>query len=112
MQVYVDSVILIYFLEHVGPLHTRAATRMAALRLAGDSVAVSDLVRMGCRVVPLRLADHGRLALFDNFFVLRDVRVLPMTTSVFDRATEIRAQFGLKTVDSSQPPSNTAAAIS
>ena len=63
MMIYFDSVILIYFLDHVGPFQARAAHRLAALRTAGDRIAVSDLIRLECRVVPLRLHDSVKLDL-------------------------------------------------
>jgi hypothetical protein len=36
MLIYCDSVIFIYFLDHIGPLQVRAANRLAALRAAAD----------------------------------------------------------------------------
>jgi predicted nucleic acid-binding protein len=98
--IYCDSVILIYFLDHTGPLQVRAAQRPAALWAAGDRVAVSDLTRLECRVHPLRHGDAARLAAFDGFFALADVQLVPLPRAVYDRATGIRAQHGFKTIDS------------
>jgi predicted nucleic acid-binding protein len=100
MLVYCDSVILIYFLEYTGPLNARAASRLAALRAAGDQIAVSDLTRLECRVLPLRLGDATALAQWDQFFRQPDVVRVPITTVVFDRATAIRAAHNFKTPDS------------
>jgi predicted nucleic acid-binding protein len=100
MLIYCDSVIFIYYLDHVGPLQVRAANRLAAMQAAGDRVAVSDLVRMECRVMPVRLGDTAKLALYDAFFAQSDVRVVPLTTAVLDRATAIRAKHSFKTIDS------------
>ena len=58
MLVYCDSVVLIYFFDHVGPFNTRATNRLAAMALAKDQIAVSDLV---CNV-------HSRLDLFFELF--------------------------------------------
>jgi predicted nucleic acid-binding protein len=99
MLIYCDSVILIYFFDHVGPLQARAAHRLAALRTAGDRITVSDLIRLEYRVMPVRLHDSAKLALFDGFFAQTNVENAPLTTSVFDRATSIRADFGFKTID-------------
>ncbi len=100
MLIYCDSAILIYFLDHIGSLQVRAANRLAALRACGDRVAVSDLIRMECRVLPVRLGDATRLGLFDSFFAQPDVQKVPLTDAVYDRATAIRARNGFKTVDS------------
>ena len=99
MQIYLDSVILIYYLDHVGPFQVRAADRLAKLYAAGDGVASSDLVRLECRLGPLRSGDAARLSKFDAFFARPDVQLVPLTTAVLDRATEIRARHGFKTPD-------------
>lgn len=99
MLICCDSVILIHYLDANDASHLRAAHRLAALRSAGDEMAVSDLSRLECRVKPIQLADSQRLAIFDGFFALPDVRRVPLTTAVFDRATELRAQFAFKTAD-------------
>jgi predicted nucleic acid-binding protein len=91
MLIYCDSAILIYFHEHTGPFFVRAAARLAAMAAAGDEVAVSDLVRLECRIKPIRLGNTAALAIFDGFFAQPGVRRLPMTSAVFDRATLIRA---------------------
>jgi predicted nucleic acid-binding protein len=98
--IYCDSVILIYFFDHVGPLQVRAANRLSALHAAKDQIAVSDMVRMECRVMPIRNADTVKLSLFDNFFGSPDVLQAPLDRTVLDRATQIRARHNYKTIDS------------
>jgi len=100
MLVYSDSVILIYFFDHTGPLHGRAVGRMSALRTAGELVAVSDLTRLECRMKPIRLGNAAALALFDGFFAQPDVRLVPITTAVFERATVIGATHKFTLADS------------
>lgn len=100
MRYYLDSVILIYYIEQNAVFHARAARRLANLLSAGDEVAISDLVRMECRIGPLRSGDLSGLADFDLFFSNPDVRHVPLTPAVFDRAAEIRALFRFKTPDS------------
>jgi predicted nucleic acid-binding protein len=100
MLIYCDSCILIYFFDHTGPFNVRATNRLAVLAAAGDHIAVSDLVRLECRVKPIRRGDTAKLAVFDAFFVRPDVRIVPITTAVFDRATQIRAAHKFKLGDS------------
>jgi hypothetical protein len=57
MLIYCDSMDLIYFLDHAGPWHVRAANRLAAISKVGDSMVISDLVRRECRVTPIRNRD-------------------------------------------------------
>src|SRR5262249_46356846 len=100
MKVYLNSVIIMYYLDHDGDFQVRGARGLAVLHAAGDEIVVSDLVRMECRVDPIRKGDNLRLARFDGFFVRPDVQVVPLTTAVFDRATQVRATYGYKTIDS------------
>jgi predicted nucleic acid-binding protein len=99
MLIYCESNILIYWLDQVGPFHLRARNRMLALQARGDRVAISDLTRLECRVGPLKRRDAAVLVAFDNFFARPDVHKLPLTTAVFDRATQMRADLGFKTPD-------------
>jgi len=100
MLVYCDSVIVMYFFDHVGPFNVRATNRLAALAAAGDSIAISDLVRLEYRVKPLKNGDSTKLAIFDAFCARSDVVLVPITTAVFDRATIIRATYKFKLADS------------
>jgi predicted nucleic acid-binding protein len=99
MMVYLDTVIVIYAVEGTALFQPRAQTRIASLRAAGDQLAVSDLTRLECRVQPLRLGDAMRLANFETFLTAPDVVKVPLPSSVYERATLIRAQFNYKLGD-------------
>jgi predicted nucleic acid-binding protein len=99
MLVYFDSVIIIYLFAHVGALNVRAVHRLTALEAAADTIAVSDLSRLECRVHPIKMGDSARLAVFDAFFARPDGRLVPITTAVFDRATQVRATHSFKLAD-------------
>ncbi len=100
MRIYGDSVILIYYFEGTPPFKARATSRLTALWAGGDVLVNSDLVRLECRMLPIRLGDSVRLADYDNLFVQPNVTLVPMTSAVFDRATEIRAIHNFKVGDS------------
>jgi len=99
LLIYCDSVVLIYFYEHTGPFNVRAVHRLQALWGSGDQVAVSDLSRLECRMKPIRLGNAAALAVYDGFFARPDVRIVPITTAVFDRATQIRATHNFRLAD-------------
>jgi predicted nucleic acid-binding protein len=99
MRVYSDSVIPIYYLEGAPPFKTRATTRLTALWAAGDIIVISDLVRLECRMQPIRLGNTVQLAEYDKLFTQPNVECAPITTAVFDRATVIRARFNFKLAD-------------
>jgi predicted nucleic acid-binding protein len=92
-------VILIYLLEYTGPFNARATARLATLRAAGDQVAISDLTRLECRVKPMQRGDAAGVLQYDRFFAQPDVRLVPLSAAVYDRATAIRATHGFKTID-------------
>jgi predicted nucleic acid-binding protein len=48
---------------------------------------------------PIRLGNAAALAVYDGFFARPDVRIVPITTAVFDRATHIRATHNFKLGD-------------
>lgn len=100
MLVYCDSVILIYFFDHIGHFNTRATNRLATMAAAKDRIAFTDLVRLEYRIAPLKGNDAVKLAIFDSFCIRPDIQFLPITRAVFDRATEIRAAFNFRLGDS------------
>jgi predicted nucleic acid-binding protein len=90
---------LIYYLEGAAPFKARAMARLTALWAAGDAVIISDLVRLECRLLPIRLGDAARLADYDNLFTQPNVQRAPISTNVFDRTTLIRARHNFKLGD-------------
>jgi predicted nucleic acid-binding protein len=99
---YLDSNFVIYRLEQLPGFGPRALAHMNSLKAAGHTFAVSDLVRMECRMQPTRKGDLHLLGLYDTFFSSPDVQVLGLTGSVCDRATLLRAKHNFHTVDSIQ----------
>lgn len=99
MLVFIDANILIYHLEAKPETGLRATARLSALHESGDRVVVSDLVRLECRVGPLKSADVGLLAKYDGFFSLPSVEIVGLTASVCDRAAKIRAEHGFRVPD-------------
>jgi len=100
MIVYLDSMIVIYLIEGPGPLRVRARARLAQITAAGDETAISHLIRLECRVKPIRVSDVSLLADYDAFFNAPDLLRFSLPEPVFERATEIRAQYGFKLGDS------------
>lgn len=96
MRIYLDSCILIYYIErhqdffqHIdAQLHDDQTTWM-----------VSDLCRLECMAHPMRSGNDALLNRYRAFFAASDLTTLSCTREVFDRATELRAQHGLKTPD-------------
>ena len=99
MIVFLDTNIVIYSVERNRVWGPKVAVRLAALKAAGDQKAISDLVRMECRVGPLKSGNMVRLNEFAAFFAAPDVQVFSITAAVSDRASIIRAAHGFKPLD-------------
>ena len=65
VRVFLDTNVLIYFIENPPGWGPRAVARLAALHKAGGIPVVSDLTRLECRVKPMRTANAALLAGFD-----------------------------------------------
>jgi predicted nucleic acid-binding protein len=98
--VFLDANIVIFLVEQPLVWGPRADARITALRGAGESFAVTDLVRMECLVGPLRAGDAVGVANFAAFFALSDVDVLPVTSALCDRAAQVRAVHRFEPLDS------------
>jgi predicted nucleic acid-binding protein len=102
VRIFLDTNIIIYFVQDPPGWGPRAAARLGALRAAGDVPVVSDLTRMECRVKPLQAGDAVLLAGFDAFFAAPGLEVVGLTAAVCDRATHLRATYNFKTPDALQ----------
>lgn len=98
MRVYVDSNIIIYAIENPAVFGLRAQARLQQIH-GSDSIAASELSRTECCSFPLGRSDFALLRLYDAFFARKDVTILPINTSVFRRATLVKAMHGFQTVD-------------
>lgn len=97
--VYLDTCVLIYYLERHTTLGPRVEAALFPAEGARPIPVISDLTRLECRLLPLREQDQDLLARYDAFFGLPDCRRAPIDSAVFDLATELRARQGLKTPD-------------
>ena len=102
MTLFLDANIVIYALESHATWGLLAKTRLATAQAAGDSFMVSDLVRMECLVLPLRLGNAVVEAQYLAFFGRPDVTVVSITAAVCDRAARIRAAHNFKSMDALQ----------
>lgn len=102
MIVFLDTNIVIYFVELPAGFGPRARRHLANRHAGGDTFAVSDLVRLECRVLPIRNNDQPLLSKYDQFFNSSDLRLLPLTSTVCERATTIRAALNFGLADSIQ----------
>ncbi|AXH35101.1 PIN domain-containing protein [Humibacter sp. BT305] len=92
--IYLDSSIVISALQDAGSL---GRTVREALAATAEIPATSDLVRLECRVRPIREGDFALATEFDR--ILDEFEQLTLDSGVYRVAADIRARFGLKTPD-------------
>jgi uncharacterized protein len=95
MKIYLDSCIFIYLVD--GPELYALPVAEAMQTSSGGIFCFSDLVRLECLVGPIRRGDQEQQQLFTEQFKM--LTYLPLTSSVYDLAAELRAQHRLKTPD-------------
>ncbi|MBI2805316.1 MAG: PIN domain-containing protein [Planctomycetes bacterium] len=99
MLVYLDSVICIYAVEGAPSFQARARARLAKAVAAKGIPVISDLTWLECRFKPIRLRDAVGLAEMEAFLNSSDVLRAPITTTVFERACQIRARHNFRLAD-------------
>jgi uncharacterized protein len=89
MIVYLDTNIVIYTVENSPILGAKADAHLIALQTGGDTLMISDLVRMECLVGPLKAGNAKMEGQFRAFFAAKEMQVVPITSAVCDRAASI-----------------------
>jgi predicted nucleic acid-binding protein len=98
-MIYLDSNIIIYLIEQPAGFGPRAMARVQQMQLQGDEIVVSDLTRLECRHFPLSQGNLTAVGQYNAFFHDPAIRVVPLTASVCDRATDVRARRRFTTID-------------
>ena len=97
-KIYWDTCILIYRIEQISPWAEIIARKFSP-QMDESLLFASHLVRLECRVLPLREGNLELLEQFDKLFAQPKVVTVPLDARVFNLATELRAQYRLKTPD-------------
>ena len=100
MIAYLDANVVIYLVERHPVWEPKVVSRLARLRAAGDSIAISDLARLECLVDPLATGNSAVVGDFHAFFRDPAVQVFPLSAAVCERGAAIRAAHRFKPLDS------------
>ena len=100
MIVFLDSNIVIYYIEHDPFWGPKVSERFKKIMAAEDSLATSDAVRLETLVGPFQSGDAQRVTEYQKFFDSTRVQMLPVTPAVWERAARIRATNKFQTLDS------------
>ena len=100
MKAYLDTCMVIYFLEHQGALGPAASRHLAQVVSGGYQLVISDLVELECRVLPLKGKDPVQLRAIESFCSQPGIEQLGLGRETFLLAADIRAKHGFKLGDS------------
>ena len=90
MLVYLDTCILIYWIEGPAPFAARVQAHLATLQAAGHRFAVSEFSRLECLVKPLGVVDGALLLDYERMFLAPNVTFVPLDAPICERAANIR----------------------
>ena len=99
MIVCLDANIVIYYVERNPLWEPKVVARLKSLAAQGDTFAVSDAARLECLVGTLQSGSNSVYADFQAFFASPFVRMLPVTSDVWERAARIRAIHQFRPLD-------------
>lgn len=100
VKLYLDANVIIYGYEASEPIRSTVRNRLWQWCAdQGGNLVTSAFSRLECRVVPIRNRDLPLLSAYDDFFCGGGVELVEVSIPVIDLATELRAQFGLKSPD-------------
>jgi uncharacterized protein len=99
VTIYLDTNCIIYFVENHPVWCPKVTARMVAIRAAGDGIAVGDLARSECLVIPFRNKDAGLESRYRAFFGDADIQGLSISVDACERAARLRADYSLKLPD-------------
>lgn len=90
---------MIRLVEGDSPTRAPITARLEAFIGVPRSLVTSRLTRLECRSKPLRERDIVTLRQFDTFFAGKELAVVEIGPAIIERATELRARYGLKSPD-------------
>jgi uncharacterized protein len=98
-RIYADSCVVIYAIEGNAQLRARIGALLLPQNEESPCVVYTDLTRLECRVRPLAEKRTDLLKRYDNFFATPGFENCALDATVFDLATNLRAEFRIKTPD-------------
>jgi len=97
--IYADSCIFIYLIEGNFSQKRKVKKRLALSDSKPNVIGFSDLSRMECLIHPVRTGNILLQNAYERLFNGQYLRYIPISSEIFERATELRASFGVKTPD-------------
>jgi predicted nucleic acid-binding protein len=98
-MIYADSGIIMRWVEGASQVRDPIELSWRQLPMADRLFVTSRLARLECRCKPLQDHRDDLLHLYEIFFASKEVDIREVDAAVVEKATELRANLGLKTPD-------------
>lgn len=107
MKIFLDACVIIYWVEAAEPFYSTLIAKLKDIdrKYPDHEITVSRLSFLECLTLPLRNKDHKILELYRTFFELPELVIIEIDRDVIDKATQLRAKYGLRTPDAIQAAS-------
>ena len=111
MKIFLDACAIIYWIESGEPYYSKLHNKLNQIRKKHGPLpfAASALSLLECRVKPFREKNAELIGYYNHFFSAPNLTVTPLTSSVMEQATSLRAFHNLRTPDALQAASALAA---
>ncbi len=97
--IYLDSCIVIYLIEGNFSRRQRIVEYLLHSDSGSNQIGFSDLTRLECLVHPVRERNVHLRSAYETFFDGPYCQYIPLTSEVFEKATELRTRYRVKTPD-------------
>jgi len=107
MRLFLDSCVIIYWVEAKEPYYSSFITKLSNINddYPNARIVVSRLSLLECFVLPLREKNKSTYKLYQDFFSNPDIEIIELDAKVVEVATQLRADYHLKTPDAIQAAS-------
>jgi predicted nucleic acid-binding protein len=97
-MIYLDSGVILRLVEGEADVRFPIEARLAAFR-GSEPFGITSRLRLECGTKPLREKQADLLRLYEAFFASREIILNEISRDVIEKATDIRAAYGLKAPD-------------
>jgi predicted nucleic acid-binding protein len=98
-MIYADSGIIMRWVEGIGHVRDAIEIPWRQIPTADRIFITSQIARLECRCKPMRDHEDELLRFYDVFFASKEVELREIDLAVVEKATQLRAELGLKTPD-------------
>lgn len=107
INIFLDACIIIYWAESAEPFYSKLLFQLdnIAKQYPEHYLVVSRLSLLECLVKPMRDNNKKILSTYQDFFRNSELTILEIDSDVIDIATQLRAQYNLRSPDAIQAAS-------